>query len=205
VVVHHTRKTKDDSDPFKDVSGSSGLVGAADAVLVLERGRNTQDVQVHVTGRDVEETIWPLTFDASCGRWTVSGDPPWMARMGDTRRQIYGYLHDNGGSSPAEIAAVIPGLLLNTVQKTMRRMASDGHILSDGSGRYRAPSVSSVSSVSVQPSMDDGTVSSVSSVSVQPSMDDGTVSSVSSVSVQPSMDDGTVSSVSSGAIVKTCG
>ena len=34
VVVHHTRKMADDGDVFNEVSGSTGLTGAADAVLI---------------------------------------------------------------------------------------------------------------------------------------------------------------------------
>ena len=39
VVVHHVRKLKDVSDPFNEVSGSTGITGAADTNFVLKRRR----------------------------------------------------------------------------------------------------------------------------------------------------------------------
>ena len=41
LVVHHVRKLKDISDPFNEVSGSTGITGAADTNFVLKRSRAT--------------------------------------------------------------------------------------------------------------------------------------------------------------------
>ena len=41
MVVHHVRKLKDISDPFNEVSGSTGITGAADTNFVLKRSRAT--------------------------------------------------------------------------------------------------------------------------------------------------------------------
>ena len=54
LLVHHVRKATSD-DFLATVSGTNGLAGAADAVLVLERPRAQADGVLHVTGRDVEE------------------------------------------------------------------------------------------------------------------------------------------------------
>ena len=40
VVVHHTNKREDVSDPFDGVSGTTGLTGAADTVLILRQRRD---------------------------------------------------------------------------------------------------------------------------------------------------------------------
>jgi hypothetical protein len=56
IVVHHTRKAKSsESDFVDDVSGTNGLAGAADVVLVLRRPRGEPDGQLMVTARDFEE------------------------------------------------------------------------------------------------------------------------------------------------------
>ena len=68
LVLHHTRKMPAD-DPFDTVSGSTGLTGAADTVLVLAR-----DIQGGTTlygrGRDIEEieTAMKLTDSTARGR-----------------------------------------------------------------------------------------------------------------------------------------
>lgn len=73
VVVTHTRKMAAD-DPFDTVSGSTGLTGAADTTVVLRRGRGESSAVLHVTGRDVEESEYALTFDALTGTWTLDGN-----------------------------------------------------------------------------------------------------------------------------------
>jgi RecA-family ATPase len=70
VLVHHIRKAASD-DFLATVSGTNGLAGAADAVLVLERSRAQADGVLHVTGRDVEERDYALAFNADIGAWSL--------------------------------------------------------------------------------------------------------------------------------------
>ncbi|MGB3673583.1 MAG: AAA family ATPase, partial [Candidatus Nanopelagicales bacterium] len=54
VAVHHTRKQA--SEDFLDsVSGTQGIAGAADSVIVLSRKRKSDEGVLSVTGRDIEE------------------------------------------------------------------------------------------------------------------------------------------------------
>lgn len=73
VVVHHNRKgTADDvSDPLELVSGTMGLTGSVDSVLVLSRVRNTQLGSLAVMGRDVEEACLTVQFVKELGLWQV--------------------------------------------------------------------------------------------------------------------------------------
>jgi RecA-family ATPase len=50
LVVHHVRKAGSD-DFLTEVSGTNGIAGAADATLVLKRGRGKADGLLHITGR----------------------------------------------------------------------------------------------------------------------------------------------------------
>ena len=43
ILVHHLRKLKDGDDPFNEVSGSTGITGAADTNYVLKRKRSSRD------------------------------------------------------------------------------------------------------------------------------------------------------------------
>ena len=40
LLVHHLRKLQDSDDPFNDVSGSTGIIGAADTNFILRRKRS---------------------------------------------------------------------------------------------------------------------------------------------------------------------
>lgn len=68
VVVHHLRKGSAD-DPLDEVSGTTGLAGAADTILVLKK-----DV-MEGRGRDLEEDIaYDMLFDRETCRWRILGE-----------------------------------------------------------------------------------------------------------------------------------
>lgn len=70
VVNHHVRKAG--SDDFVDsVSGTNGLAGAADTIVVLARARHETAGILKVTGRDVDENEYAVGF--SSAQWTLEG------------------------------------------------------------------------------------------------------------------------------------
>lgn len=55
LLVHHLRKMEDPNDSFADISGTTGISGAVDTMMVLkEQGRGTSRFTLTATGRDVE-------------------------------------------------------------------------------------------------------------------------------------------------------
>ncbi|GAA2082390.1 hypothetical protein GCM10009840_18210 [Pseudolysinimonas kribbensis] len=71
LIVHHTRKSG--GEDFLDaVSGTQGIAGAADTVLVLKRNRHDQTATLQVTSRDAAEGEYALSLDER-GRWTLDG------------------------------------------------------------------------------------------------------------------------------------
>ena len=76
VVIHHLRKTSDDTDPFNRIAGSNGIFGAADAALVLTRSkREDSQTVLDLTGRDVEDNRLVLRFDKARCLWRSLGTP----------------------------------------------------------------------------------------------------------------------------------
>lgn len=106
VVVLHTRKGES-SDPLEMVSGTLGLSGAADCVLVLRRERGQADASLFVTGRDVEEQDLALRWekDDVLG-WSLLGNAD-QFRKSKERQQIIDAIQSMPGMSPAEIADAI--------------------------------------------------------------------------------------------------
>ncbi|WTW96853.1 AAA family ATPase [Streptomycetaceae bacterium NBC_01309] len=151
VLVHHVRKAGAD-DFLAEVSGTNGLAGAADATLVLRRGRGQADGVLHVTGRDVDESEYALTFQPETGAWKLLDGPAEEHAMGDTRTAILRHVRDNPGARPKDIAAKLPNLDPDTIRRTCARMAIDGQIRRNASGQCFAdttePAVSQVSGVS---------------------------------------------------------
>ena len=73
LAIHHLRKGKDRSDPFNQISGSTGLTGAADTSIVLDKTENS-NILLAITGRDVESTEKLIQFDKLAFKWSVIGD-----------------------------------------------------------------------------------------------------------------------------------
>lgn len=80
LLVHHLRKMQDDSDPFNRISGTSGILGAADTALVLARDkRSDAETLLSITGRDVDEAELVCRFNKGTFRWEVLGDAETVA------------------------------------------------------------------------------------------------------------------------------
>lgn len=74
LLVHHLRKMADDGDVFARISGTNGILGAADTALVLSRkNRADIDTVLSITGRDVEASDSVIRFDKSYCRWQSVG------------------------------------------------------------------------------------------------------------------------------------
>lgn len=75
VLIHHLRKMRDDGDPFNMISGTTGIPGAADTMLVLTKEqRGDETATLNITGRDVEMMELVLKFNKSTCLWENLGD-----------------------------------------------------------------------------------------------------------------------------------
>ena len=80
VLLHHTRKEEASKDPFDLISGTMGLPAAADTSIVLVRSRRkggnaTADAgTMYITGRDVDEAEYKVSFDTIDMRWSIKGN-----------------------------------------------------------------------------------------------------------------------------------
>ena len=134
LVVHHTRKT-DAEDPFDTVSGATSTASLADAMLVLRRARCSQDAELHITGRDIEESRKALRFDTQDMNWQVLGDADvvWKSQQ---RLEIIDLLRKTRKSMhPADIADAL-NKSYTAVRKTLLRMARANQIVWLKGGLY---------------------------------------------------------------------
>ena len=132
IIVHHDRKGEAD-DVFDTVSGTLGLTGAADTILVMKRQAGT--VTMSVRGRDIEEIEKALQFDKQACRWAILGDAADVQRS-DTRGKILAVLKTASETmTPAEIR-VATGLTRADVDQLLLRMTGDGEIIKISRGNY---------------------------------------------------------------------
>jgi hypothetical protein len=137
MLVHHVRKMGSD-DFLETVSGSNGIAGAADAVLVLNRARNQADAVLNVTGRDIDEAEYALTFHTDSGAWQLLDGPASDYTLHDTRTTILQHLRENPGQGPSAIAKAT-GLDPEQTKKTCQRMANNGQLQATSRGHYSPP------------------------------------------------------------------
>jgi RecA-family ATPase len=72
MVVHHTRKMES-SDSFDMISGTNGLLGAADGAFVVQKEKRTDRKAVlEVAGRDQPEQKLLLEFDGERCIWNLT-------------------------------------------------------------------------------------------------------------------------------------
>ena len=72
-LVHHTRKQKDD-DPYNMISGTNGIMGAADTIFVMTKAkRSDENATLSVTGRDIEQNDYSIHFDKQSCHWELVG------------------------------------------------------------------------------------------------------------------------------------
>ena len=84
LFVHHNRKMKDEDDPFNMISGTNGIMGAADTIWAIIKGKRTDnEATLHITGRDVEQSDTVITFDKCTWRWKPVGAVELIAAQRD--------------------------------------------------------------------------------------------------------------------------
>lgn len=124
LVIHHLRKMASE-DPLESLSGTMGLSGAADSILVLSKERTKRDATLFMTGRDVDETELNLRFDAQTGTWALLGDT-----LSDERTAVVAALKAAGVPLGAKDLAATLGQPYANVRALAYRMANAGQIRS---------------------------------------------------------------------------
>lgn len=135
LLVHHTRKAESD-DPLDSVSGTLGIGGAADGAWILKRARGSDEAELHLIGRDLEEEgAFAVRFDRVSCRWQWLGEA-WKVRISAERRQAFDALAAEP-MRPHELAKAL-GKTQGATRKLIHDMVQDGQIERGLDGRYRA-------------------------------------------------------------------
>lgn len=74
LLVHHMRKMRDVSDTFANISGTAGITGAADTMIVMSKEKREDiNTKLSLTGRDVEMQDYQIQFNKTTCRWSLIG------------------------------------------------------------------------------------------------------------------------------------
>jgi hypothetical protein len=136
LLVHHMNKRGEADDPLDLISGTTGLPGGVDGVLLLQKDRTRADAVLHVIGRDLEEDQeLALQWDHLTAQWVLMGKAE-EYRTTQERQAILDVLRDAG--SPLTIREITDGLPegeYQNVKQLVYKLLKDNLLVRVG-GRY---------------------------------------------------------------------
>ncbi len=135
VAVTHTRQLAA-ADFVEAVSGTSGLTGAADTIVVLDRARGQDDGVLRVTGRDVDEAEYALRMVG--GAWQLLDRPPVDPALSDRSVKVLDFVAGRGRVRADDVAAGLR-LDLQTARTYLALLVDSGRLERPERGVYVAP------------------------------------------------------------------
>ncbi|MGI2326097.1 MULTISPECIES: AAA family ATPase [unclassified Methylococcus] len=131
ILVHHSRKM-DAEDPLQTVSGTQGLTGGVDGILIMKRNRGTGDAALFVTGRDIEnESEYALAWDKTSCQWRITGAGP-EALLSPERKRIIEIIRNHGPITGKDVTSAIhPGVVIAKDAKEWRAVRKHLSALED--------------------------------------------------------------------------
>ena len=132
IAVHHSRKGFSE-DFLEEVSGTLGLAGSVDTIITLKRKRTDVAGELSVTGRDVDEMVYSLTFKD--GRWhaadgsltaaaTNAGEP----QLSDTMVAVLEFVNARDITTATDVVQNLPDIKGATARQYLNRIADRGLI-----------------------------------------------------------------------------
>jgi hypothetical protein len=133
VVIHHLRKM-DSDDAFDTVSGTLGLTGAPDTILVLKRDQSGAII-LYGRGRDLVEIEKAMSFDRATCTWTIVGEVQEARRSAAQEKILDAMVAIGEPATPSEIATEAR-TTANGVKQFLRKLVEAGLVCKPEKGKY---------------------------------------------------------------------
>jgi hypothetical protein len=144
IVTHHDRK-KGDDDFVNQVSGTKGVTGAADTILLLSRTkREGTEGELKLESRDVESAIFKAVFVREYGRWQImdreeeddsgSGSPA-KTPLKDQAAQVI----LTRGPTGTQLLAKMLDVAEATLKRALVQAEQGGELARDDQGNWYVP------------------------------------------------------------------
>ena len=124
ILVHHTRKNTEDDNPFNQISGTNGLLGATDGAFVLHNQNN--EIVLDYTGRDLPAQQYGLMFNNESCQWKLLrvGNPVLPSPPEPLLDLIDQAIQEDWNGTATELLELLreadPDLPCNTIQLSRR-------------------------------------------------------------------------------------
>ena len=124
----HTNKREVITDKYHKVTGTTGIIGCADTLLLLQRDRSETSGLLSVTGRDVADAVFKADFHN--GGWVVQGEQatpqpgPEPAARAEAQAFLSAFLADGPRlATEVQAGATVAGISLPTLRRAKRTWA----------------------------------------------------------------------------------
>jgi hypothetical protein len=150
VAVHHTRKMKAE-DFVEMASGSFGLTGSADTVIILERKRGESSGRISLVSRDLDSdgiykverrgNGWDLVGGSLGAARQAAAEEVETENLGETSREVLAFVEEHPRSSPSQIKRALDHVAPDAVESAIRRLHDSGRLVRTDRGRYAYPAL----------------------------------------------------------------
>ena len=130
LLVHHLRK-QSSSDPYDQISGSTGIMGVADTTWLMHRQRMSKTATVRVIGRDMDEKmlhireencVWTLDEEETAEQQALKAIPDYLWKVADYIDSVGKW---QGTATKLLVAANISDVKPNQFTRKMAHYARD--------------------------------------------------------------------------------
>ena len=132
MLIHHTKKGGEEN-VFDEISGTTGLPGGSDTMMVIKKvnGQST----LNVTGRDIVENSFSIVFDDQIFTWNVVGKVEEVRTTAERQAILDTLKTHNREMRSSEIAKIIEKSPSNT-SKLLSKLMTEGRVESPRYGSY---------------------------------------------------------------------
>jgi hypothetical protein len=136
LLVHHLNKIQN-GDELDKVSGSTGLTGAVENVMILDRARGETKAELSIRPREDQEEDFDLEFDGQVQTWIV-GDQPTPSTP--EREEVWNVLRSADGAMRLKEIAKEVGKESNAVSNLLDGLKTTDQMPIEkvGRGKYEA-------------------------------------------------------------------
>ena len=138
VLIHHTRKMLSDN-VFDEIVGTTGVTASPDTLMLIRKSGSK--TLLHITGRDVEEENFEISFDQATFKWELIAEGVSYASTAERQTIIDGFEGDYDKELQIKEIADKTGKTRLATSQLIRKMKLSGEITEgSGYGIYKLPS-----------------------------------------------------------------
>ena len=133
---HHLTKNQKGEDPLGLLSGSMGISGGIDTVMILKRTRSTSSGTLFITGRDIYEKTEEVEYNEKTGWWNFLGDKKPL--LGAEILNLLNLLQQHKESIRLVDICKMTNKTAPNISRMLKFLVENGNVKKTGMGVYQA-------------------------------------------------------------------